>query len=410
MKRQQRTQLYQRNGRWYADLRVFADVGGKQEAMIPRGEKRATPDHSTAVVLLAERVKQLEAARQGRTLAGLARVATLKTYGEHHLARKAEAKTVEADWITTQEVFLGRAADYFGAGRGLHTLAVAECQQWAVHLADQGLASGSVRHHLNALSNMFKRAAAEGYVLSGFNPVASMLEKPVGARIEAKWLDVADAALLLEAARTIRPNPRGGPTRGFQYVHPLLATFLLTGGREAEILGLEVGDVSFDRETVTFRVNAHRRLKTRTSARVVPLWPQLAAILKPYVDQRVIDRGGTLLFPGKTGEMLTDWRKVLDVVAKRAGWQAGEIRSKRFRHTYCAARLQTLDGGAPVSVFTVARELGHSSIDLVERVYSHLGTVRHRSEQVEYRVEQHEQALGDRLTALRPVASESRAA
>jgi integrase len=222
--------------------------------------------------------------------------------------------------------------------------------------------------------------------------------------VEAQWLEVADAALLLEAARTIRPSPKGGPARHFQYVYPLLGTFLLTGGREAEILGLEVADVSFGRETVTFRVNEHRRLKTRKSHRVVPLWPQLAEILRPYTDRRVIDRGGTLLFPSETGGMLKDWRKVLDAVAKRAGWTAGQIRSKQFRHTYCAARLQTLDRGAPVSVFTVARELGHNSTDMVEQVYSHLGTVRHRSEQVEYRVEQHEKALGDRLTALRTPA------
>jgi hypothetical protein len=43
----------------------------------------------------------------------------------------------------------------------------------------------------------------------------------------------------------------------------------------------------------------------------------------------------------------------------RAGWNKGEIRSKMFRHTYCSARLQTLDGGAPVSPFTVSKELGH---------------------------------------------------
>jgi integrase len=51
------------------------------------------------------------------------------------------------------------------------------------------------------------------------------------------------------------------------FAYPLLATFLLTGGRESEILGLEVGDVSFARQTVTFRVNQHRRLKTRGSER-----------------------------------------------------------------------------------------------------------------------------------------------
>jgi hypothetical protein len=37
---------------------------------------------------------------------------------------------------------------------------------------------------------------------------------------------------------------------------------------------------------------------------------------------------------------------------------------------------------------------------MVQRVYSHLGTVRHRSEVVEYRVEQHADLLADRLTAL----------
>jgi integrase len=71
-----------------------------------------------------------------------------------------------------------------------------------------------------------------------------------------------------------------------------------------------------------------------------------------------------------------------------------------FRHSYCAARLQTLDGGAPVSPFTVSRELGHGSQKMVEDVYSHLGTMRHRTEWVEYRVEQHAKALRDRLAAM----------
>ncbi len=62
--------------------------------------------------------------------------------------------------------------------------------------------------------------------------------------------------------------------------------------------------------------------------------------------------------------------------------------------------MQTLDGGAPVSIYTVSRELGHTSPAKVQRVYSHLGTVRHRAEVVEYRVEQHTAVLGERLTVL----------
>jgi integrase len=160
--------------------------------------------------------------------------------------------------------------------------------------------------------------------------------------------------------------------------------------------------VSFDRKAVAFRPNAWRRLKTRRSHRTVTLWPQLEEILRPYVFD--LNRPpGRLLFPsfgaGKEA-MRTDTRKLLDHVAKRAGWKAGEVRAKMFRYTYCAARLQTLDHGAPVSPYTVARELGHSSTAMVEKVYSHLGTLRHRSDVVEYRVEQHAATLGDRLEAL----------
>ena len=174
---------------------------------------------------------------------------------------------------------------------------------------------------------------------------------------------------------------------------PLVATFLLTGGREGEVLGLEVSDVSIERKTVTFRPNQWRGLKTATSFRVVPLWPQLEAILLPYLFAE--NGPSALLFPSFwTGSeaMLTDTRKVLDGIAKLAGWPRGSVRSKIFRHTYCAARLQTLDRGAPVSEYTVAKELGHGGTAMVRRVYGHLGQTRHRSEHVEFRLEQHASA------------------
>jgi integrase len=62
-----------------------------------------------------------------------------------------------------------------------------------------------------------------------------------------------------------------------------------------------------------------------------PLWPQLRAALERYLAEHP---PGRLLFPSyRTGEeaMLTDFRKLLDAVAVRAGWKPGEIRSKMFR-------------------------------------------------------------------------------
>jgi len=44
---------------------------------------------------------------------------------------------------------------------------------------------------------------------------------------------------------------------------------------------------------------------------------------------------------------------------------------------------------------------------LVKKVYGHLGTVRHRSAAVQYRVEQHAAKLRDKLAALRAAERDS---
>lgn len=62
------------------------------------------------------------------------------------------------------------------------------------------------------------------------NPVADIMEKPVSERREARWLEVHEAALLLEAARLYEPSQEKRP---FNHMHAMLATFLLTGGRKS---------------------------------------------------------------------------------------------------------------------------------------------------------------------------------
>ena len=159
---------------------------------------------------------------------------------------------------------------------------------------------------------------------------------------------------------------------------------------------LTVGDVNLSRDLVTIRGT-----KTENAVRVVPLWPQLAAILRPYIAGKPPE---ALLFPTPKNAVrpLKDIRKMLDGIVHSTGvWKAGDIHPYIFRHTYCAARLQTLDGGAPVSAYTVGKEMGHGGDALVRRVYGHLGHVRHRAKVVEYRVTQHRKVLGKRLTAVR---------
>lgn len=55
-----------------------------------------------------------------------------------------------------------------------------------------------------------------------------------------------------------------------------------------------------------------------------------------------------------------------------------------FRHTCTATRLQRTVNGAPVSIFTMARELGHRGIDRIEDTSGHLQRKRERLEEVRY--------------------------
>lgn len=98
--------------------------------------------------------------------------------------------------------------------------------------------------------------------------------------------------------------------------------------------------------------------------------------------------------------MITDLRKAFDAAALPAGFPKGTIRTMLIRHTYCSARLQTLDAGAPVSEFTVAKEMGHGGHDMVRKIYGHLGRIRRCAVVVEYRVEQHQELLRQRLERL----------
>jgi integrase len=366
-RKRRKGRLYLKGGRYYGD---FRDLGGKLEALIPPGERYATTDHDIATALAVERVKELEAIKRGIALLGRGREELLGRYAQHHLEQKAKLHEATDNTIGIVQHHLERAVEFFGSGRPLTAIDVRAVQEWATWLRTQGrgrrgnvtLSDGTIRHHLNTLSNLYQRASDERKVPPNYNPVAGWRRKPRGRPGEARWLEVHEAALLLEACRTYQPEREDVAMD----LHAIVATFVLTGGRAGEVLGLARDDVHFGRRTVTFREHPWRRLKTETSRR---------ELLFPSEHRRVRGRE----------RMITDIRGALDAVAEAAGWKAEEIRTKIFRHTYCAARLQTLDRGAPVSVYTVSRELGHGGESLVKRVYGHLGDVRHRSEVVEYR-------------------------
>ena len=408
--------IYWRNGRAYADFRSYSDAGGDRWALAKPGATWGTTDPEVAEALFAAQLADLQDKRRGRAGAPQRRSTTLDVVARDDLTKRHKTGRTSHSHMVDLEQRYRKAIDHFGAKRDPRTIEPADVRAWAEALAKDGNRKpGTVRHYLNALSGLYGRAQEGLYSDPGYNPVSMLKEKPTGRwqAEEAAFFEVHEAALLLEAARTLETRSRlnvgarENRVNATPGLYPIIATFLLTGGRASELLGLDVEDVSFDRGIVRFRPNAHRGLKTKTSVRVVPLWPQLRDILQEWMYGVDHDHPRTegLLFPSTTGGMIRDLRKSLDAIGRLCGLEPGEVRTKAFRHTYCSARLQTVQrivrpGCDPVtdpdpyewievSRFTVQKEMGHGGAQLVDRIYGHVGRDPHRSEVVEYRVDKH---------------------
>ena len=229
MPRKRTTRIYWRGERAWSD---FRDLGAGREPLIARGETMATKDRDIAAELAQARVKELQERKRTKVLLGIERDAGLAEFAAEHLMKKAREGRVTRGWLKESERELVRAVEFLGASRSLASIKPSDVRAWAHWLAeiDNGhggtLSGGTVRHHLNTVSNLFRRAQEEEVVPTGWNPVAVLTDKPVANRVEAEWLEVPDAALLLEAARTWKPDRAH---KANPYAYEIVATFL--GGR-----------------------------------------------------------------------------------------------------------------------------------------------------------------------------------
>ena len=118
--------------------------------------------------------------------------------------------------------------------------------------------------------------------------------------------------------------------------------------------------MSLDRKTITFRPLALLPQDALALTASCASGPSSVRSSVPYLHWRLMERGGRLLFPSPWSALLaTDPGPAPAASAaspRGPGWRPGRC-GRRFRYMDCAARLQTLDRGAPVSTYTVAREL-----------------------------------------------------
>lgn len=389
MARTRKHRIYWKRGRAYADFRDYAAWGGGQEAL-------GVTTADEAMRLCARRLAELEDAKRTHPDGipeddPLHRIAAFAGY---HLAqlerRRKRGRALTPQTLDERRKHLIHATRFFASldKHYLQEITAGDVRDWLVHLEKVpppvqghrlggrvGLSDGTRAKYFFSLNQMLQRAWREERI--GENPIVRIDpdERPVGLSKITPFLEIGEAALILEVAR--RGSARGR-SRTQNYVR--LAVHLLTGGRGSEVKGLEKADLDFAENWVWIRPNDTRANvnKARGTARRVPMWPQLREVLEPYLASPHAPEGPRL-FDG------TDCRKWLDEIAADVGWPSERVRLKVFRVTYASARIQTLDGGAPVSDWTVQQEMGHSSPRMLQDVYVRIGSIRQRREHVEYR-------------------------
>jgi integrase/recombinase XerC len=228
-------------------------------------------------------------------------------------------------------------------------------------------AAASVRRAHSAWSSFFDFLVAEG-LLEG-NPMAA-IPKPKTPTVLPRSIRARDAVARILATAS-QPDPRARhpwPTRDLA----VAATFCVTGIREAEAAGLDLG--SLDGEPGARRLDV---VGKGGKARPIPIAPLLDAVLADYLAERHarfpredLDHPATALFVDVRGRRLSvdQIRYLIERLYVRAGIRAhiptGAL-VHALRHTFAT---QALEAGA--DVVELQELLGHASLETTRRYLS----------------------------------------
>lgn len=195
--------------------------------------------------------------------------------------------------------------------------------------------------------------------------VAATLATPKGHRTLPEVLDIADAKTAMDSLAT-RASEEETPIslRDVAMVELLYAT----GARVAELCGLDVSDIDYDRQTI-------RVLGKGNKERTIPLGnPAMKALnvwIKEGRDSIKNSLSGNAVFLGARGKRI-DQRTVRTVVynALQAIEGIERMGPHALRHS---AATHLLEGGADLR--TVQEILGHASLATTQ-IYTHVSTER----------------------------------
>jgi integrase/recombinase XerD len=236
--------------------------------------------------------------------------------------------------------------------RRVDTVGVGDLSRYLAALRRRGLGSRSVSRHLSAVRGLYR------FLLDGRHiprDPTEHLDSPRPARRLPRTLSIEDAAALVEAPDTSRPD--GLRDRA------LLELLYACGLRASEALGVRVEDVNFAAGYVTVTGKGNRQ-------RLVPVGAQALDWVRRYlttVRPRQVRRECSALFLNRSGGSMS--RQALWNLIRRAARRAAlrtAVSPHTLRHSFAS---HLLERGADLR--SVQAMLGHVDISTTQ-IYTHL--------------------------------------
>jgi integrase/recombinase XerC len=246
--------------------------------------------------------------------------------------------------------------------KNISQLELTHLRSWLANQQVKGGARTTLSRRAVSVRLFTKWAVKNGFLEKD---IAATLATPKGHRTLPEVLEIADAKLAMESMAT-RASEEETPIslRDVAMVEMLYAT----GARVAELCGLDLSDIDYDRQTI-------RVLGKGNKERTIPLGNPAVKALKVWLkdgrESLMNEHSGNAVFLGARGKRI-DQRAVRTVVYEALSAIEGIERMgpHALRHS---AATHLLEGGADLR--TVQEILGHASLATTQ-IYTHVSTER----------------------------------
>ncbi len=368
--------LWERNGRYYAQLTVENPITGEKKVRrVPLADKDGVPVPTTAQAI--GELKRLQTQRSDNDMPSVGRTPKFGEYAARYLDFISSGQGIKkAGTVDKERSVLAKWTEHLG-GLRLDQIKRLHVNRFIERRMKAGMSPRTANLDIIALRNVLKRAVDDGIIqrlpTEGLRPMkTTVVKRPLFASAELERL--------CKTAFETRVNKLGEVvpvSKNAQEFVDYIKLLAFCGARRNEALGLRWPDANFEREQLT--IGASGDTKNRT-ARVVDFNAKLKSHLLDMRTRRAPD--SDWLFPspqrGQKDLGARSFQESLKLVRRHA-------KMPGFHFHDCRHHFISMAVMSGVDFMTIAAWVGHLDGGvLIGRVYGHLAN-------------EHRKAMGERM-------------